>query len=256
MATTTMTRIDAVLAALEAAGTEQNRKVYRRHGAREPLFGVSFAELRKLQKAIKRDHDLAVALWSTGNTDARTLACFVADPAAMTEAELDVWLAEIDYYTLVDVFVGNVASKVSGVRERALRWIESERDWTAQAGWDLVGHLASDPHTDDELLAGLLARIEREIERAGNRTRHAMNGALIAIGIRSEAFTDAAVAAAERIGSVIVDHGETGCVTPAAIPYIHKTLAYRDAQARKRAATEASRAESKVETKADSRVRA
>ena len=27
---------------LKAAGTEQNRKVYRRHGARDPLFGVSF----------------------------------------------------------------------------------------------------------------------------------------------------------------------------------------------------------------------
>ena len=29
---------------------------------------------------------------------------------------------------------------------------------------------------------------------------------------------------------------ETGCVTPAAIPYIEKTLAYRAAQAEKRAA--------------------
>jgi hypothetical protein len=25
---------------LEAAGTEQNRKTYRRHGARDPMFGV------------------------------------------------------------------------------------------------------------------------------------------------------------------------------------------------------------------------
>lgn len=250
MATATMTRIDEVLAALEAAGTEQNRTIYRRHGAREPLFGVSFGELRKIQKAIKRDHELAVALWSTGNTDARTLACFVADPAAMTEAELDAWLAEIDYYTLVDVFVGNVASKGSGVRERALRWIESERDWTAQAGWDLVGHLAADPDMDEELLAGLLARIERDIEGAGNRTRHAMNGALIAMGIRSRNLTDAAIAAAGRIGQVVVDHGETGCVTPAAIPYIEKTLAYRDAQARRRTATAASRAGTRARTRA------
>jgi hypothetical protein len=44
------------------------------------------------------------------------------------------------------------------------------------------------------------------------------------------------VDAAALIGPVVVDHGETGCVTPAAIPYIEKTLAYRQAQAAKRAA--------------------
>ena len=38
------------------------------------------------------------------------------------------------------------------------------------------------------------------------------------------------------IGPVVVDHGETGCVTPAAIPYIDKAVAYRRAQAEKKAA--------------------
>ncbi len=236
MATATTMTFANTMAALEAAGTEQNRKIYRRHGAREPLFGVAFGDLRKLHKAIGRDHELALRLWATANTDARTLACFAADPARFSENELDAWLGEIDYYVLVDVFVANVAAKVPGVEERALRWIEAERDWTAQAGWDLVGHLAADPETDDALIARLLERIEREIGNARNRTRHAMNGALIAIGVRSAAFTDPAIAAAERIGTVIVDHGETGCVTPAAVPYIRKTLAYRAAQAEKRAA--------------------
>lgn len=202
MATTTPARaghdVDQIMAALEAAGTEQNRTIYRRHGAREPMFGVSFGELRTFQKAIKRDHELALALWATSNTDARTLACFVADPAAMAEDDLDAWLAEIDYYTLVDVFVGSVASRSAGIRERAAHWIESSRDWTAQAGWDLVGHLAGDPATDDALIGRLLERIERDIGSAGNRTRHAMNGALISIGVRSPAFADRATAAAAR----------------------------------------------------------
>ncbi len=231
--------LPAVMAALEAAGTEQARKTYRRHGAREPLFGVSFAELRRLQKAIKRDHALAVGLWATANSDARSLACLIADPAALSEAELDAWLSEIDSYALVDMFVFNIAANVDGVRTRAERWIASERDWTAQAGWGLVGHLAGDPSESDAYLATLLERIEREIDTAGNRTRHAMNGALIAIGIRSQECTEAAVAAAERIGPVVVDHGDTGCVTPAAAPYIARTLARRAAQAEKQAARKA-----------------
>jgi hypothetical protein len=59
--------------------------------------------------------------------------------------------------------------------------------------------------------------------RAGNRTRHSMNGALIAIGVRNTELRAAAEATSGRIGIVIVDHGETGCVTPAATPYIAKT---------------------------------
>ncbi len=92
------------VAALEAGGTEQNRKVYRRHGARDPLFGVSFAILDKLAKQAKRDQALADGLWATGNYDCRILACKVADPAAVDDAKLDAWLAEIDVYVLVDVF--------------------------------------------------------------------------------------------------------------------------------------------------------
>jgi 3-methyladenine DNA glycosylase AlkD len=211
------------MAALEAAGTEQYRKTYRRHGARDPMYGVSFAVIRPLAKRAKRDQALALGLWATGNYDARILACMVADPAVAREQELDAWLADIDVYVLVDIFVASLASQVEGVRARADRWAAEDRDWTSQAGWDLYAQLAlSDQSLDDAFFLGLLARIERGIGGAGNRTRHSMNGALIAIGVRNEALRAAAEATSARIGIVIVDHGQTGCVTPAASPYIAK----------------------------------
>ena len=46
----------------EALGTAQNRKIYRRQGAGENLFGVSFANLNALKKGLKTDHTLALAL--------------------------------------------------------------------------------------------------------------------------------------------------------------------------------------------------
>ena len=76
--------VSEVMKRLEEPGTAQNRKVYARHGMHEPFFGVSFAELGKLQKAIKTDHALARELWSTGNWDARHLACMVADPRGVS----------------------------------------------------------------------------------------------------------------------------------------------------------------------------
>lgn len=223
-----------VMARLEAAGTEQNRKVYRRHGARDPLFGVSFAELRRAARELGRDEGLARGLWATGNYDARLLACMVAEPARMSEADLDAWLAASDVYVLVDTFVGEVASKVPGVRARSERWRGSDRDWTAQAGWDLVGALAlQDRSLDDAFFSEVLATIERELPAAGNRTRHAMNAAVIAIGVRDPALRIEAIAVARRIGQVVVDHGRTGCVTPAAEPYIERTWAHNEARAAK-----------------------
>ena len=49
-----------------------------------------------------------------------------------------------------------------------------------------------------------------------------MNGALISIGVFKPGLRKKAIAAANRIGKVDVDHGETSCKTPDAIPYIEK----------------------------------
>jgi hypothetical protein len=48
-----------VLKELEALGTAQNRKVYARHGVGDKMFGVSFANLAKLQRKIKTDQTIA-----------------------------------------------------------------------------------------------------------------------------------------------------------------------------------------------------
>ena len=57
-----------------------------------------------------------------------------------------------------------------------------------------------------------------------------MNNTLIAIGTRSKGLHKNAIAAAKRIGRVEVDHGETGCKTPSAIPYMEKTWAHKDSK--------------------------
>ncbi len=46
--------LEEVMQQLEEYGTEQNRKTYKNHGAKEPLFGVSFANLKLLKKENKK----------------------------------------------------------------------------------------------------------------------------------------------------------------------------------------------------------
>jgi 3-methyladenine DNA glycosylase AlkD len=210
---------------LESLGTEQNRKVYRRHGAGESLSGVSFADLNKLRKTIRTDHALALELWKSGNTDARTLATMIADPNRVTAAELDAWMQDIQYYMLADLFSGYVfCTRFAEVKMR--QWMASSDDYAGQTGWNLLGRMAmQEEGTPDEFFAKHLETIEKKIHLSKNRTRHAMNGALIAIGIRNPKLEKLALAAAARIGKVKVDHGETGCKSPDAAAYIRKAVA-------------------------------
>lgn len=219
-------KLPETLRQLESLGTEQNRKTYRRHGAGENLYGVSWADLGKLQKKIKKDHALAVELWATGNHDARILATMIADPKTMTSEDLDAWAASLSNYIETDAF-SKLAAGSPLIREKIDRWTEADHEWIESAGWSLLAHLSmgKDGDLPDDFYQRYLAVIEKDIHNRKNRVRHAMNSALIAIGIRNETLTKKATAAAARIGKVEVDHGETGCKTPDAAEYIQKVLA-------------------------------
>ena len=221
-----------VMQELEAAGSEQTRKTYRRHGAKDPMFGVSFAFLGQLTKKIKSDHALARQLWATGNLDARNLATMIADPAGATSSELDRWASVSDGTAFSGLLSRNLVVRSPLARTKAFAWMASKHVGTAEAGWLIVASGAERPgvFSDDDLLR-LIPEIESKIHTAPNWVKAAMNLALIAIGIRNETCRKAGVAAAKRIGKVDVDHGDTSCQTPDAVTYIAKGVAHRAAKA-------------------------
>lgn len=224
------------MAALRKAGTEQNRKIYKRHGVGEPLLGVSFAAMKKLAKEIGTDHPLALELWETGNHDARMLAAMVADPAALGRSELDAWVREIDNYVLSDAFATLVA-KSPHADSRADKWTRSRREFVAHTGWNLVGGqaMAADDRPDS-YFEERLRQIEATMPGAANRTKHAMHMTLIAIGGRTPGLRRRAAAVTRRLGTPDVDHGETSCTTPDAIPYIDRMWDRKEAKQARQAA--------------------
>ncbi|MCQ3805434.1 MAG: DNA alkylation repair protein [bacterium] len=215
------------LAELERLGTAQNRKVYPRHGVKGPLFGVSYANLRKLAKRLGPDHRLAQELWSSGNHDARVLATMIDDPALVPARIFRQRIRDVDSYVLADALASLVGR--SSLRDKmAGEWTaEPEDEWAGAAGWSLVAAQALDTEADlpDGYFSDRLAFIDEHIATAANRVRHSMNGALIAIGCRSRSLRQAAEQVARRIGKVKVDHGQTSCKTPDAIPYLARAWA-------------------------------
>jgi len=228
-----MKLIEAVKTLAEA-GTAQNRKVYARHGIREPMYGCSFAHLKSVAKRIKHDQKLAEQLWDTGNHDCRCLAIMVADPQAIKKSTLAKWGRGVDNGCLSGM-LGDLAANTDHAFHFAGAWCESSHEFTSAAGWSAVAVLAmtDDDHGElNELLATCLEAIEQGIHAAPNHTKQAMNGALIAIGGRNAKLKKLALSAAKRIGKVEVDHGETNCKTPDAAGYIAKMWARKDGSKR------------------------
>ncbi len=219
---------DEVMRALASLGSEQNRKMYQRHGAGPDVYGVSFANLDKIRNRIGKDTQLARSLWVSGNTDARCLATMIAEPTEMPEIELDSWAQSITYYVLADLFARNIVSLSPHGQSRMEAWIHSSHDLICQAGWNLVTIQAvQEDSLPDTYFEEHLKTIEANIRNAANRSRHSMNAALIAIGMRNARLHAIALAAAERIGRVDVDHGDTDNVTPDAVITLRQAVRKR-----------------------------
>lgn len=213
------------MSALKKAGSEQTRKTYARHGVTGAMFGVSFATLKTLMKRIGVDHELAMALWETGNYDARNLAYKVIDPSRMSPADLDRWAAE-PITLMCSSYVAHIAAEGPHGRTRADKWLAASNEAQRRMAWGLVAALAmKDETVPDAWFVQRLAEIEKTIHASPNALRYIMNNAVIAIGCRSAALRKLATAAAKRIGKVEVDHGDTACKTPDAAEYIDKCWA-------------------------------
>ena len=214
-----------IIEELRPLGRDSYKRVMLRHGVREPFFGVKIEELKKIQKRIKKDYQLALDLFATGNYDAMYLAGLIADDARMTKRDLTRWLAHPNSEPLIGSIVPWVAAGSSHGWEVALEWIDAKKDRAAAAGWTtLSGLMSIKPDADLDLpkLKQLLTRVGKTIHAETDNVRYAMNGFVIAVGGRVAPLTELALQTAEKIGRVEVDMGDTACQVPFAPDYIRK----------------------------------
>jgi len=218
-----------ILQELKPLGRESyKRMLMKNHGIREPFFGVAIGELKKIQKRIKKDYQLALDLYDTGNYDAMYLAGLIADDARMTRKDLQRWVEKAYGGSLPGSTVPWVASGSPHGHVIALEWIESPKSLVASAGWATLGCLVSitpDTELDIPELKRLLQRVKKEIHEAPDVVRYQMNDFVIAVGCYVSALTDFAVEIGEKIGPVTADLGNNDCQVPSAPDYIRNVQA-------------------------------
>jgi 3-methyladenine DNA glycosylase AlkD len=214
-----------ILKQLKALGSDSYKKVICKHGIAEPVYGVKIEELKKFQKRIKKDYQLALDLFDTGVYDAQYLAGLIADDEKMTKKDLRNWLAKANCLAICGTTVAWVAAESKHGWDLGLEWIDSGKEDVATAGWDTLGLIVAirdDADLDLDAIKQLVQRVEQTIDDAPNKVRYAMNSFVIAVGIYVKSLNALAKKTGEKIGVVTVDMGDTACKVPFAPDYIKK----------------------------------
>ena len=163
-------------------------------------LGISVTELRRLARGLGHDHELAAALWASGVHEARILASLVDEPACVSEAQMDTWVADLDSWDVCDAVCGNLFDRTTFALDKAVEWSAREPEFEKRAGFALMAWAAVHrKDLSDAAFASLLPVIREGSTDDRNFVKKAVSWALRQIGKRSAGLNTKAIRTAERL---------------------------------------------------------
>jgi 3-methyladenine DNA glycosylase AlkD len=199
-----MASVAEVLRQLEEKARPDQVEGMARYGmTAERRLGVSVPDMRKLATELGKDHPLALALWQTGIAEAQIVAAMVAEPAQLTEAQMEEWVKEFNSWDVCDQVCMNLFDKTPLAWKKVRDWSEREEEFVKRAAFALIACLAwHDKKAADEDFIALLPVIQGGATDERNFVKKAVNWALRHIGKRNVNLNRAAIAAAKEIGQM------------------------------------------------------
>ena len=163
-------------------------------------LGVSIPQLRRIARAHRGDHDLALGLWATEIHEARILASMVDDPHQVTRHQMDAWAADFDSWDLCDQVCSNLFGATRSADAAARAWCRRDEEYVKRAAFAIVAAQAvHDRDRGDDYFTAWFPRIRRAASDERNAVKKAVNWALRQIGKRNLALRDAAISEAEAL---------------------------------------------------------
>jgi 3-methyladenine DNA glycosylase AlkD len=192
---------NAVLAELEAMGTQQVRDSFPRYGITAPqAYGVSIANIQKLAKRLGRSHELAEALWETGWYEARLLTSFIDEPERVTAAQMDRWCRDFDNWGICDTLCFHLFDRTPHAWKKVAQWSNKREEFVKRASFALLASLAGhDKKAGNEQFLETLPLIERAAADDRNFVKKGVNWALRRVGRRNAVLHEASVALSRRL---------------------------------------------------------
>lgn len=179
--------------------------------------------MKPIAKRIKKNQPLAEELYATGNYDAMYLAGMIADPKAMTPADFDRWIEKAYFHMISDYIVAVTLAETDFAGEVADKFIASGEELTISSGWSCYEWLLGtrkDTEFNPSKLLSLLELVEKQIHSQPNRTKYAMIGFVIAVGVSYVPFHEEAMRTGEWMGELSVSLGKKDSLLPNAFEKI------------------------------------
>ncbi len=164
-----------------------------RNGAGTNQYGVKNGEIRTLAGKQKGGRELALALWATGNFEARMMSTLLIKAGELSVAELESMVQTATAPQLADWLHAYVIKEHTDKEQLRELWMASQDKMTLRAAWRLTaGRIAKSPVGLDP--SALLDRIESEMPVAPSEVQWTMNMCLAEIGINLPKLRKRAVA--------------------------------------------------------------
>ena len=166
----------------------------------DSAVGVTLTELRRLARGLRPDHELPAALWASGIHEARILASLVDDPALVSQAQMNPWVADLDSWDVCDGVCGNLFDRTPFALDKAVEWSTREPEFEKRAAFAVMACAAVHRRDlPDAAFGALLPLIREGASDDRNYVKKAVSWALRQIGKRSAQLNVRATRTAEQI---------------------------------------------------------
>jgi 3-methyladenine DNA glycosylase AlkD len=162
-------------------------------------LGVGVPDIRAVAKGCGTDHDLARVLWCTGIHEARILATLEADPAAISDEDMESWAADLSSWDVCD-FAADLFGRTPAGIAKIPSWTRRSEGYVKRCAFSMMARRAvSAKNAPDREFLDYLLVIRHGATDPRNEVKKGVSWALRQIGKRNRAFHAAAVEEAERI---------------------------------------------------------
>jgi 3-methyladenine DNA glycosylase AlkD len=195
---------DELIARLKALENPTNVAGMSRFGINSKnTLGISVVTLRKIAREVRKDHPLALKLWSSEIHEARILACFIADPEKVTPALMNRWVKDFDSWDVCDQCCMNLFDKTPYAYEKVTEWSQRKEEFVRRAAFALMAGLAvHDRKASNANFQHFFPIIKAAATDSRNYVKKAVNWALRQIGKRNAFLHREALRTAGQIAKI------------------------------------------------------
>ncbi len=196
--------------------------------AAQLLHGINdktkLGDLRTKAKEIKKDHDLAMELWSSGKFLPRQLSILIMDSKALSQEFINQLDKDIRSHSfdernqLVDWLMANQLTKDKKTIALINSWEENTSSLQRRVFWYYQARLRWVGQTPPDNTGYLLKTIESKIRKEEPEVQWAMNFTAGWIGVYEKQYRDRCIALGEKTGLYKGQMVSKGC-TPDYLPH-------------------------------------